>query len=321
MTTHSNRPYLRVFSRFARVALLCGFAVFVGISSGGTLQDDRGIAIRGDIAARRIVTLAPSLAEIVFAAGAGDRLVGVARYSDFPPEARKIPQIGDAARVDLERIVALQPDLILAWRSGNPARDVARLEGLGQRVFVTEPRKLSDIPRLLRTVGALAGSEALAQPAALAFEARLAELRARHAGRAPVRVFYEIWHQPLLTVNGEHMISDVIALCGGTNVFATVPLLTPVVTLEAVLHARPEVIVGGSSSVAPRQFVAQWRNHAIDALSNIPAFFVAPDDIQRATPRILNGARVICRHLEQVRAGRNDGRQLGGAIDEPRRLR
>ena len=168
---------------------------------------------------------------------------------------------------------------------------------------------------------ARAGSEALAQPAALAFQARLAELRARHAGRTPVRVFYEIWHQPLLTVNGEHMISDVIALCGGTNVFATVPLLTPVVTLEAVLHARPEVILGGSSSVTPRQFVAQWRNHAIDALSNIPAFFVAPDDIQRATPRILNGARVICRHLEQVRAGRNDGKRQPGAIDEPRRLR
>jgi iron complex transport system substrate-binding protein len=298
-----------VFSRFARAAILCALAVSAGTGTGATLLDDRGATIRVDTPAQRIVTLAPNLAEIVFAAGAGDRLVGVARHSDFPQAARAIPQIGDAARVDLERILGLQPDLVFAWRSGNPARDVARLEELGQRVFVTEPRRLSDIPRLLRVVGALAGSGAAAQPAALAFEARLAQLRAAHAGRAPVRVFYEIWHRPLLTVNGEHMISDIIALCGGTNVFATVPVLTPAVTLEAVLYARPEAILGGSSSATPQQFVARWRNHAIDELRSIPAFFVPPDDIQRATPRILNGARLICRHLEQVRAGRDEARR------------
>jgi iron complex transport system substrate-binding protein len=105
------------------------------------------------------------------------------------------------------------------------------------------------------------------------------------------------------------MISDVIALCGGTNVFATVSVLTPAVTLEAVLHARPEAILGGSSSATPPQFAAQWRNHAIETLRNIPAFFVAPDDIQRATPRILNGARSICRDLEEVRAGRDAARR------------
>jgi iron complex transport system substrate-binding protein len=301
--------------------LLCALAVSAGASSGATLQDDRGAMLRIDTPAQRIVTLAPNLAEIVFAAGAGDRLVGVARHSDFPREAREIPQIGDAARVDLERILALQPDVVLAWRSGNPARDVARLEELGQRVFVTEPRRLSDIPRLLRAVGALAGSEAAAQPAALAFEARLKELRAVYAGRTPVRVFYEIWHRPLLTVNGEHMISDIIALCGGTNVFATVPVLTPAVTLEAVLYARPEAILGGSSSATSQQFITRWRNHTIEELRNIPAFFVAPDDIQRATPRILNGARLICRDLEQVRTGRNDGKSPAGAVGGPGPLR
>ena len=279
--------------------------MYAGTAAGAALQDDRGVTIRADTAARRIVTLAPHLVEIVFAAGAGDRLVGVARHSDFPREAQHIPQIGDAARVDLERILGLQPDLVLAWTSGNPARDVGRLEELGQRVFVTEPRRLDDIPRLLRAVGALAGSEAVAEPAALAFEARLAKLRAAHSGRAPVRVFYEIWHRPLLTVNGKHMISDVIALCGGANVFATVPVLTPAVTLEAVLYARPEAILGGSSSATPQEFVARWRNHAVEGLRNVPAFFVPPDDIQRATPRILNGVEAICRHLDQVRTGRN----------------
>jgi len=293
-----------VSSWYAQVMLLGLLAI---PAAGAAPPDDRGVAPRLSAAAARIVTLAPHLAEIVFSAGAGDRLVGVARYSDFPPAVQHVPRIGDAARVDVERILALKPDLVLAWRSGNQASDIARLERMGQRVFVTEPRRLDDIDRLLRAVGALAGSEEAAGRTALALQADIAALRARHAGLAPVRVFYEIWHRPLLTVNGEHMISDVIALCGGINVFAAVPLLTPAVSLEAVLAARPEVILGGSSSATPRQFEAQWRNHEVATLGRVPAFHIAPDDIQRATPRIVNGARAICRILDEVRRGHLDG--------------
>jgi iron complex transport system substrate-binding protein len=293
-----------VLSWRARVTLLGLLAMPVVPGYAAALPDDQGAALRLGAPAARIVTLAPHLAEIVFSAGAGDRLVGVARFSDFPPDAKRIPQIGDAARVDIERILAIKPDLVLAWRSGNQAGDIARLERMGHQVFVTEPRRLEDIQRLLRAVGALAGSGEAAGKAALAFEAAIAELRARYAGRAPIRVFYEIWHRPLLTVNGDHMISDVIALCGGINVFAAEPALTPAVTLEAVLAARPESILGWRSSATPRQFEAQWRGHAIEALSSVPALYVAPDDIQRATPRIVNGARAICRYLDEVRTGR-----------------
>jgi iron complex transport system substrate-binding protein len=253
--------------------------------------------------ALRIVSLAPHLTEIAFAAGAGERLVGVARFSDFPPQARAIPQIGDASRVDIERILALKPDLVLAWTSGNQAGDLARLARLGQPVITTEPRSLADVPELLRVVGRLAGSADVANAAATAFEAEIAVLRGRYASRRPVRVFYEIWHRPLLTVNGEHMISDVIALCGGVNAFAVVPVLTPSVSLESVIAARPEAILGGSSSTTPQQFAARWRGHAVDALRRVPAYYVPPDEIQRATLRILAGARAICRHLDEVRQG------------------
>jgi iron complex transport system substrate-binding protein len=288
------------------VLLLCWIAVPVQPAFGAAPRDDSGIDARLAAPARRIVALAPHLTEIAFAAGAGERLVGIARFSDFPPQARSIPQIGDASRVDLERIQVLRPDLILAWRSGNQAGDIARLERLGHPVFTTEPRRLEDIPRLLRAVGRLAGSADVADKAALAFEADIAALRKRHAGRTPVRVFYEIWHRPLLTVSGEHMISDVIALCGGVNAFAGVPVLTPSVSLESVLAARPQAILGGSSSATPEQFVAQWRGHAVAALRRVPAFYIPPDDIQRATPRILNGARAICGYLEQVRMSRQE---------------
>jgi iron complex transport system substrate-binding protein len=252
-----------------------------------------------------MVALAPSLAELAFAAGAGGRLVGVARHSDFPPAAREIPQVGDAARVDFERVVALKPDLVLAWKSGNSSADVARLEGLGYPAFVSEPARLADIPRLLLAIGALAGTPAAAGKAAGEFEQEIQALRSRYATARPVRVFYQIWHRPLLTVNGAHMISDVIALCGGKNVFADVSQLTPSVTLEAVIAARPELILGGGSAGGEKEFIAQWRASIVPPLRDLPAHYIDPDHIQRQSPRIVEGAKAVCAALEQVRKNRN----------------
>jgi iron complex transport system substrate-binding protein len=287
------------------------FALGLACAMGGAqavraaqLADDRGTMVRLAAPAMRIVTLAPHLAEIAFASGAGEKLVGTARFSDFPAAAQRLPRVGDAARVDVERILLLQPDLVLAWKSGNQAGDLTRLERLGLRVFVTEPSGLSDVTRLIRAVGTLAGTGRSAQETAAAFEGQIATLRARFAGRPPLRVFYEIWHRPLLTVNGGHMISDVINVCGGINVFADAPLLTPSVSLEAVLAAQPDAIIGGGSGVTAQEFAAQWRAHGIAGLKNVTVIYVAPDEIQRATPRIANGARVMCEALERVRAKR-----------------
>lgn len=279
---------------FGGVAALCG-------AQPVELADDRGVTVRLAAPAARIVTLAPNLAEIVFAAGAGAKIVGVVRYSDFPPAARTLASVGDAARVDAERILALQPDLVLAWKSGNQASDIARLEALGFPVFVSEPQRLADMPRLTRAVGALAGTRAAADAAARAWEQEVAQLRARYARRAPVRVFYEIWHRPLLTVSGAHFISDVITLCGGVNVFAAAPVLTPVVSLEAVLAARPDAVLGGGSATSADEFAAQWRAEPVAALRQIPVAFVAADEIQRAGPRLLAGARSVCGELDRLR--------------------
>jgi iron complex transport system substrate-binding protein len=254
--------------------------------------------------AQRIVALSPHLAELAFAAGAGRRLVGVARHSDFPPAVRNLPQTGDAARVDFERIALLKPDLVLAWKSGNPAGDVARVEQLGFPVFVTEPARLSDIPRLLRAIGELAGTRPAAEKAAAGFEREIAVLHARHAQASRVRVFYQIWHRPLLTVNGAHVISDVIALCGGENVFADIGQLTPTVSLESVIAARPEVILGGGSAGGEKEFSGWWRASAVPALRELPARYINPDLIQRQTPRIVEGARAVCSALEDVRRNR-----------------
>lgn len=262
------------------------------------VRDDRGVTPRLAAPAMRIISIAPHLTEIVFAAGAGAHLIAVSEFSDYPPEARRLPRVGDGSRVDIERILTLKPDLVLAWKSGNQAGDIARLERLGIAVWVSEASRLADVPRLLRSVALLAGVSMTGERAAAAFDGELQTWR-RHAHTRPAappapRVFYEIWHQPLLTINGAHMISDAIALCGGVNVFAAAPGLTPAVALEAVLAARPQLVLGGGSANGEADFLKRWRGMPLAALRAIPAYYIAPDAIQRQSPRIIEGIRAIC---------------------------
>jgi len=300
----------RLFFLFQPALFLACFAAICSVAAAQSISvaDDRGRRVVLAAPAQRIIVLAPSLAELAFAAGAGGRLVGVARHSDFPPAAREITQVGDAARIDFERIVALKPDLILAWKSGNSPTDVSRLEGLGYPAFVSEPARLSDIPRLLRAIGALAGTLPAAGKTAAEFEREIGALRGRYAKARTVRVFYQIWHRPLLTVNGAHMISDAIALCGGENVFADVTQLTPSITIEAVIAAKPEVILGGGSAGGEKEFVAQWRASSVPPLRALPVHHINPDHIQRQSPRIVEGAKAVCAALEQVRTNRQDAK-------------
>jgi iron complex transport system substrate-binding protein len=288
-------------SLLTRCLAFAAVAIFASSPVARELADDRGDSVSLRERPGRIVALSPHLAEIAYAAGAGEQLVAVVRFSDYPPAATRLPRVGDAARIDLERVLALKPDLVLAWRSGNPPGDLQRLERQGLRVFVTEARRLTDIARLVRLVGALAGTQDVAEASASRFEAELAALRAMYGGRAPVRVFYEIWHRPLLTVNGSHAISDVIALCGGINVFSDVPVLTPSVSLEAVVQARPELVLGGSSAMEEGDFAAEWRRARAAALRALPVRYVPPDLIQRQSPRLGEGARRICELIDEIR--------------------
>jgi iron complex transport system substrate-binding protein len=249
-----------------------------------------------------MVALAPHIAELAFAAGAGSKLVGVSSYSDYPAAAAQIAVIGDFGKVDMERIVQLKPDLVIAWKSGNRSADIEKLEQLGFPVFVTEPRRLADIPRLLRDLGTLAGTQTEADRAAQAYDRELARLQARYRTARPVSVFYEIWNQPLMTLNDEHIISDVIHLCGGRNIFGGLSALTPTVSLENVLAADPEAIIASGSLYNDARLMEAWKRFPqLQAVQKRHLYQVHPDLIQRPTPRILQGAAVICRQLEAVR--------------------
>ena len=262
-------------------------------------RDDRGVTISLERPADRIVSLAPHLAEIAFAAGAGAKIVGVSTYTRFPPEAERLPVVASYGRVDIERLIALRPQLVLAWKSGNSPLQVARLERLGIPVLVTETRSLADIPRIVRLVGALAGSADSAEARARQFEKEVADLRGRHAGERSVAVFLEVWHAPMLTVSGEHLASDALRLCGGRNVFAEAKALTPLVSREQLLAAKPEAIITAG-------FGAEAL-HAWEGLESLPAvrrrrvYAIDPDLLYGQGPRFIEGARILCERLDLAR--------------------
>src|SRR6266704_3575448 len=284
-----------------RAVLSTACVVAAAAASAHALQagDDRGVTISLARPTQRIVSLAPHLAEIAFAAGAGAKLVGVSSFSRHPSEAQRLPVVASHGRVDFERLITMRPDLVLAWRSGNSPLQIARLERLGFRVFVTEVRSLADIPRVVRLVGALVGSADVAEGRARQFENEIEDLRRRHAAERRVAAFLEIWHRPMLTVNGTHLMSDALGLCGGRNVFAAAKTLTPVVSREQVLDARPEAIVtGGFGSEA----LQAWSGlEPVPAVRNRRIYAIDPDVLYGQGPHVLEGVRVLCDRLERAR--------------------
>jgi iron complex transport system substrate-binding protein len=269
------------------------------------ITDDAGHRLQLARPAQRIVSLAPHVTELLFAAGAGAKVVGVVAHSDYPPAATAVPQVGTHTRVDLEAVAALKPDLVIAWESGNRDAQLDRFSALGIPVFVNEPRKLEAVAQSLEQFGRLAGTEEAANAAAAAFRQRHAALAARYRNRPPVRLFYQIWNAPLMTINDEQVISDAIRLCGGVNVFGGLQQLAPRVSTEAVLAANPEAIIASGMADARPEWLDQWRRWpslAATVAGNL--YFIPPDLIQRHTPRLLDGAERLCAQLEEVRGKR-----------------
>lgn len=271
-----------------------------------SVTDDRGSSVQLPEPAKRIVSLAPHITELLFAAGAGERVVGTTEFSDYPAAAKAIPRVGSSALLDLERIVQLKPDLIVVWGHGTPEAQLDRLRSLGLPLFYNEPRVLNDVPRDILQLGILAGTEPQARQAADVFSTRLAGLRSRYADRRPVRLFWQVWEHPLLTISGRHFIGDVIRLCGGVNVFEALPALVPAVAVESVVAANPEAIITTTTDAADgSDGLDTWRKlPSLAATTRGNLIALDADTIHRASPRILDGAAALCEQLESVRAGR-----------------
>ncbi len=251
----------------------------------------------------RIVSLAPNLTELVYAVGAGDALVGVSAYSDYPPAARTLPLIGDAFTVDQERLALLGPDLLLVWQSGTPAHVVDELLNAGFQVEVLRTQSLDDVARALLRIGQLTGRADEAKSAAERYRRELHVLTSKYAGSEKIRVFYQVSRRPLYTVNGEHYVSELIERCGGTNVFYDLSELAPAIAVEAVIERDPEVMLA-STDAGSDAFVEweRWPQIAANRLGN--RFLVPADEIGRATTRLVIAGEALCAALQTGRERR-----------------
>lgn len=264
------------------------------------LTDDLDNEVVLDQPAERIITLIPHATELMFDAGAGDRVVATVEYSNYPAAAQKIDRIGDYNNLNTEAIVALKPDLVIAFTSAPNMSDISRLKELGLTVFHSDPQSFTDIARTLRDFGRLTGMEDSAEQAATEFEAGIAELRDNYSNQQTLSVFYEVWHDPIFTLNGDSFISDIIELCGGRNVFADLAALSPQVSQESVFEKDPQVIVTSPSADGSESHWYDWPQ--LQAVKNDALVTINPDDMHRPTPSLLTGANQLCRELDQLRA-------------------
>lgn len=289
--------------RFTRFFLFLALAMLLIMSAKAqtaTLTDDRGKKIILEQPARRIISLSPHITELLFAAGAGEKIVAAVEYSDYPDAALNLPRIGDARRVDMERVLMHKPDLVVAWLTGNSPDDIEKLEKLGIKVYVLEISTLEETARQIEHLGIMADTTVTAKDTAKKYLARLESLREQYSGRKTLSVFYQVWHQPLMTINNDHIISDAITLCGGKNLFGEQLSVSPTISREVVLAANPQVIVDASSLNGDT--LDEWRQwKMLDAVRHGNLYSLPPDLMSRATPRMLKGVQLLCEAIDRSR--------------------
>jgi iron complex transport system substrate-binding protein len=267
------------------------------------VRDDAGNAVTLDKPAMRVISMAPHVTETLFAAGGGSRIVGTVNYSDYPEAAKSIPRIGSNREIDLERVISMKPDLIVAWMHNNSERQIEMVRKLGVPVFLSDPQKLDGIPDNVVRLGQLMGTQAVADPAAAELRRQLASLRSRYAGRPTVRTFYQVWDKPLYTLSGRHIITDALRLCGGENIFDKLTVTAPIVSIESVLQADPEAVFG----TAEKNYggVQLWKPYStLMATRKGNLFTVDGDLLNRSGPRMIAGTAVLCEKLELARQHR-----------------
>ena len=251
--------------------------------------------------AARIITLAPNLTELVFAAGAGEQLKAVVEYSNFPAQVAQIPRVGDAFRIDLERIIELNPDLVIAWKSGNPQTALQKLQQLGITVWQIEITRPEEIADTVENISRAAGTEIVGKAKALQLRNMLAHLQRINADKTRVDYFYQIAPRPLYTINSQHIISHSLAICGGHNVFSELPMLAPQVSRESVIIADPQVMIAPETAGEAPALVTWQDWPQLQAVQNGTMFYLPADEISQATPRLLDSIELACKLLDKVR--------------------
>ena len=288
--------------KLVRYLLPCLFFVSHSSHAAISVVDDSGVTIRLSSPAQRIISLAPHTTELLFAAGAGKSIVAVTAWSDYPPQAKNIPSVGSATELDVERIIKLQPDLVVAWKNGNKPRQIAHLRKFGIQVFESDPKTLDEIANSIKKLSMLAGTEKIGEQQALAFQQKIQVLKNKYQHAAEVRYFYQIWQKPLMTLNGEHLISQALKICGGKNIFSELVPTAPTVNSESVIQNNPEVVFMSSEEKNANSLWQSFPNMMAVSRNNLFSF--NGSIMNRAGPRMAEATEQLCEKLELARQKR-----------------
>ena len=287
-------------NRTTRIAAAIAACWCLAAGAQISLRDDLGRSIVLKARPTRIVTLAPFLTELVFAAGAGQHVVAVAPQSDFPAEARALPQVQTGAQFALDQIATYKPDLVLAWRDGIRRNDIERMSAFGAAVYAASARSLDDVPRLLKDIGVMTGNDVSA--AVAGYEEKLDRLRRENADKPRVAAFLELWHRPLTTISGNHFMTEALDICHADNVFKDMEGSAPQIEWDELYEKDPYVIVGAGSATNSEEFRSSWGvRQGLSAVKGDRLVFVDSDAFQRPTPRTPDGIAQLCAALDKVR--------------------
>jgi len=271
-----------------------------------SIVDDKNYTVTLSKPAKRVITLAPSLTEMVFTVGAADKLVATVKSSNYPEAANGIDRIGDYERFNIETLLSYKPDLVLAWSIGNNRQQVEKIKKFNIPVYQSEPHQIKDIANTLRHIGILLGKSKQANIAANNFEKRLLQIQRENKNKHKLRAFYQIWPDPIYTINGQTVISRLMQICGLDNVFSDAKISAPKITQESVIGKNPEIIIASGIAndllVSEPEWLSSWKRWPdISAVKNGNLFFIHPDIVHRQSTRILDGAEKMCEQADIAR--------------------
>jgi iron complex transport system substrate-binding protein len=300
-----------VSAGLAALALAASVAVAVAAAAGTpatrTVGDDLGRAVAVRPPPLRIVSLTPGATEMLFSAGAEAQLIATVEYSEEPPAARRVPRIGDVAAVDMERLVALHPDVVVAWPAGGNPAQRQKIAALGIAVYEQQVLRLADLPSSVRRLGVLAGTAPAAARTAHELEARLAALERTYgarSGQARPAVLLQVWNRPIYTVGGQHLMSDALAICGARNVFADLPEAGPVVDIEAVIARNPDIIIAAAPRGEGAAWLADWKRFgSLKAVRGGRLVAFENQALSRLGPSVIDATEELCRTIARVSRG------------------
>ena len=262
--------------------------------------DDTGQRVTLPKPPSRIVSLAPGATEMLFAAGAGDRVIATVKYSDEPAAAKRIPRIGDVTAVDMERLVALAPDVVVVWPGGGNPAQIEKIVQLGIPVYRQQVNRLADLPASVRRLGALAPDSSVAEAEARSLEEQLERLAHEYGGGKHPTVLLEVWNHPVYTVGGTQLMSDALSLCGARNVFEDLKELSAVVDIEAVIARNPDIIVAAAPPSEGAAWLADWKRYGgLNAVRNGRLIAFEDQGLSRLGPSVLTATAGLCRALSR----------------------